>query len=126
MAGINIRIKNSRLFLVLALAAAALPATSWAGTNYIVTNDDNPAGNSASVFSAGRDGALTLVKAIPTGGYGIGGGYFAASRVNILRSKTNNCTYVGDVYGKNMSLPSDIAAIDMSTLTLAGTFTGFQ
>jgi hypothetical protein len=115
---------SAKMFLLLALAFGGLTAT--AETKYIVTNDDNPSGNSASIFSATSSGTLTLVKTIPTGGYGIGGGYFAASRANVLRSKANNCTYVGDVYGKNMSLPSDVAAIDMSTLTLVGAFPGFQ
>ena len=95
-----------------------------AATNYVITNDDNqyPAGNSASIFSIGKDGALNLVTTIPTGSYGRGGGYYAAGRVNVLRSKTQNCAYIGDALGPNNARPGDVASIDMSTLKLVGTY----
>jgi hypothetical protein len=100
-------------------------ATLFAQTKYVITNNDNPSANSASIYSVGSAGALTLVTTIATGGYGLGGGYLGTVRVNVLRSKANNCAYVGDALGKHNSRPGDVAAIDMSTLTLAGTFPGF-
>jgi WD40 repeat protein len=117
--------KTTKLLLALVVLGATLTERSLAGTKYIITNDDNPSGNSATIFSEADDGTLSLAATIPTGGYGLGGGYFASSRVNVLRSKVNNCVYVADAFGGNASLPSDVAAIDMATLTLAGRFPGF-
>ncbi|MFY9672911.1 MAG: hypothetical protein WAK13_00590 [Terriglobales bacterium] len=99
-------------------------ALTWAATPYVITNDDNPAGNSASIYSIGKGGALSLVTTIPTGGYGRGGGYYAAGRVNVLRSKAQNCGYIGDALGPNNSRPGDVASIDMKTLQLVGTYPG--
>jgi 6-phosphogluconolactonase (cycloisomerase 2 family) len=117
--------RTMKRLLALAVFFGALTATSLAGTKYIVTNDDNPNGNSATIYSVADNGALSLAATVYTEGYGNGGGYFLSSRVSLLRSKVNNCAYVGDTYGKNKVLPSDIAAIDMTTLTLAGRFPGF-
>jgi hypothetical protein len=105
--------------LALLFTAAGL---TQASDNYVITNDDNPAGNSASIFSIGDRGALNLVTTITTGGYGRGGGYYAAGRVNILRSKTQNCAYIGDALGPTNSRPGDVASIDMSSLKLVGTY----
>jgi hypothetical protein len=90
----------------------------------VITNDDNPAGNSASVYSIGNGGALKFVTTIPTGGYGRGGGYAAAGRVSVLRSKGQNCAYISDALGPNNGRPGDVASIDMSTLTLVGRYPG--
>jgi hypothetical protein len=117
-----------RFGFILALVALLFITTvlTQAATNYVITNDDNqyPNGNSASIYSIGSGGALSLVTTIPTGGYGRGGGYYAAGRVNVLRSKTQNCAYIGDAVGPNNSRPGDVASIDMSTLKLVGTYPG--
>jgi hypothetical protein len=113
------------------MAMMALCATSAlaASPKYVITNDDNSstAANTASVYSIGASGALTLVKTISTGRTGGGGGYYAAPRTNVLRSKTQNCAYVGDAYSAAGygNGPGDVAAIDMDTLSLVGTFAGF-
>ena len=117
-----------RFGFILALVALLFITTvlTQAATNYVITNDDNqyPNGNSASIYSIGSGGALNLITTIPTGGYGRGGGYYAAGRVNVLRSKTQNCAYIGDAVGPNNSRPGDVASIDMSTLKLVGTYPG--
>jgi hypothetical protein len=117
-----------RFTFILALLALVFMTTvlTQAVTNYVITNDDNqyPNGNSASIYSIGSGGALSLITTIPTGGYGRGGGYYAAGRVNVLRSKTQNCAYIGDAVGPNNSRPGDVASIDMSTLKLVGTYPG--
>jgi hypothetical protein len=122
--------KRPRTWLWVAAVLVTLStATSFAGTRYVITNDQNYPKNTASIYSVGDDGALTLVTTIATGGAGLSGGAFATPRVNVLRSKVNNCAYVGDALGLStggsVGLPGDVAAIDMSTLTLAGTFPGF-
>jgi hypothetical protein len=108
------------------LALIALPCMAavitQAATNYVITNDDNPAGNSASIYSIGAGGDLTLITTIPTGGYGRGGGYYAAGRVSVLRSKTQNCAYISDALGPTNARPGDVASINMSTLTLVGAY----
>ncbi len=118
-----------RLLSMVALVAVvvALCGTSAAAApKYVVTNDDVPTAgaNSATIYSIGAGGKLTMVITITTGGTGAGGGYFATGRVNILRSKTQNCAYVSDASGPSGAPPGDVAAIDMSKLTLAGTFPG--
>jgi hypothetical protein len=115
-----------RLSCVLALTALVFMTTALtqAATSYVITNDDNPAGNSASIYSIGSGGALNFVTTIPTGGYGRGGGYAAAGRVSVLRSKGQNCAYISDALGPNNNRPGDVASIDMSTLKLVGTYPG--
>lgn len=96
--------------------ASASFATEPIVIHYVVTNDDNVAANTATVFMMGSGGKLTLKKVISTGGFGIGAGYFASARVNVLHDKTQSCVYVSDAGS------SDVAAINESSLQLAGTF----
>lgn len=115
-----------RLICVLALVPLLFitAAFTQTATPYVITNDDNIAGNSASIFSIGSKGALSFVTTIPTGSYGRGGGYAAAGRVGVLRSKGQNCAYISDALGPNNNRPGDVASIDMNTLKLVGTYPG--
>ncbi len=117
-----------RFTFILALIALLFMTNVFtqAATRYVITNDDNqyPNGNSASIFSIGSGGALNLVTTITTGGYGRGGGYYGTGRVGLLRSKTQNCAYIGDAVGPNNARPGDVASIDMGTLKLVGTYPG--
>lgn len=99
-------------------------AFTQTATPYVITNDDNTAGNSASIFQIGSRGALSFVTTIPTGSYGRGGGYAASGRVSVLRSKGQNCAYISDALGPNNGRPGDVASIDMNTLKLVGTYPG--
>ena len=87
-------------------------------TRYVVTNDDNYNGNSATFFKIGAGGALTQTAVVPTGGVGLGGGYFASSRVTMLRSQ--GCIYISNAG----DFPGTVSGIVESTQTLAGTFAG--
>jgi hypothetical protein len=122
----RVPVKGFGFFLALVALVFMTTALSAASPNYVITNDDNqyPAVNSASIYSIGSGGALNLVTTITTGGYGRGGGYYAMGRVNVLRSKTQNCAYIGDALGPNNMRPGDVAAIDMNTLKLTGTYPG--
>ena len=115
-----------RLSCVLALVSLLFIGNAFTQTltPYVITNDDNPAGNSASIFSIGSKGTLNFVTTIPTGGFGRGGGYAAAGRVGVLRSKGQNCAYITDALGPNNGRPGDVASIDMGTLKLVGTYPG--
>lgn len=116
-----------KLLSTLAALVTLFAAMTFAQTKYVITNDNNfdSPGNSASIFAVGSGGALSQVTTIPTGGYGSGSGSFGTAMVSVLRSKAHDCAYIGDIFGKYGVPPGDIAAIDISNLTLAGSFPGF-
>lgn len=98
-------------FLLIFVCASAVAQTS----RNLVTNDDNPAGNTATFYSLGANGNPTQVAVVPTGGLGGDGGYFALPRVSVARGN-GECVYVAN------GASSDITSIFESTLTVAGTF----
>ncbi len=75
-----------------------------------------PCSNSATFYSIEGGGKLLRKAAVKTGGTGIGTGYFASARVNLLHNKTQSCVYVSEAGS------SDVAAIDEVTLKRVGTF----
>jgi 6-phosphogluconolactonase (cycloisomerase 2 family) len=94
----------------------AFPAAQAAVAHYVVTNDDNSLANTATFYSIAAGGKLLRKAVIKTGGTGIGTGYFASARVNVLHNKTQSCVYVSNAGS------SDVAAIDEGTLKRIGTF----
>jgi hypothetical protein len=103
--------------LIFALVLVTLCAAStFAVTKYVVDNDDNPTANSATFYTVGVNGKLTLKKTVPTGGTGLGGGYFADARINVSHSKTQPCVYVSNASSNNVS------AINEETLKNNGPF----
>lgn len=120
----------TRLFPALALiavVASLCTPSAFAVSHYLVTNDDvfssSGGANTATVYSIGAGGALTLKKTIPTKGTGLGGGFFASARVNVLHSKTQECAFVADANPSGtVNIAPDVAAINLKTLTLVGTF----
>jgi len=80
----------------LVLMALALSSTSFAqGAYNAITNDDNPNGNTATVFElSGSPASLTVSQTLHTGGYGTGYGYFADNRVVLENNGT--CLFVAD------------------------------
>jgi hypothetical protein len=103
--------------LVLILAASGFAATAGQ-PHYLVTNDDAPFTNSVSFYTVGANGLLTLSDQVLTGGSGIGGGYFAANRVVVLDTATEQCVYASD------ASTGDIAGINVSTLQVGGSAFG--
>lgn len=108
---------------VLSIAALALglSAVSYAGSpSYGLTNDDNPSGNTATVYAATGTGPHQVTVLHATGQVGIGGGYFAAPR-NAITSN-HNCIFVTNAGS------STISAFHVSTgplnITLTGSYTG--
>jgi hypothetical protein len=99
---------------VMAFYSASLFAA--AAPRYVVTNDDNPTANSATFYTIGAGGRLSRKAIVKTRGTGLGTGYFASARINLLHGKSQRCVYVSDA-GSN-----DVAAIDETTLKLVGTF----
>ncbi len=105
----------TKLISMLALVAFCV-ANTFAATKYVVDNDDNPTANTATFYTVGASGKLTLKKTVATGGTGLGGGYFADVRVNVSHSKTEPCVYISNATSNNVS------AINESTLKRTGPF----
>jgi 6-phosphogluconolactonase (cycloisomerase 2 family) len=84
--------------------------------HYVVTNDDVPPSlaTSVSFYTVATDGQLTLKTKILTGRGGIGGGYFAANRVNVLNSGNAECVYASDAQ------TGEIQGISVKTLKIDG------
>jgi hypothetical protein len=106
--------------IILLLAAFAMVASVCFAQNggHILINNDNYDANSADVDSISATGALKFYLNEPTGGVGLGGGYFAAPR-NAIASKLN-CFWVTDAGS------SDIASFSIADggkkITLTGNF----
>ena len=86
---------------------------------YVLTNDDGILHNYVGFYLAGgSQGAPTLTyqNAVNTGGKGIGGGFFAAPRVNLLPDASAQCVYASN------ATTGDISGITIQTQTLAGVF----
>jgi 6-phosphogluconolactonase (cycloisomerase 2 family) len=108
------------------LCSAAGPAsqdvkTAAQASISVVVNQDIafPTPNAISLLMASGT-QLTYLTDVPTGGYGIQGGFFGTSRVNSVPSLSAPCLYVSDA-GSN-----DIASISLSTQQLIGNFLGSQ
>jgi hypothetical protein len=113
------RHKRSTLLAVLA-TVMGLCAVSYA-QYYVVTNDDNSAGNTATVYRATGSPAnpsLTRVRVVNTGGLGLGGGYFANVGVNVVSDSNGICGYISN------SGSSNITGYNARTNTITGPFSG--
>ncbi len=106
----------SATVILAALTWLHAPIAYAATQAYVVTNDDNPAANTATFYSMEAGGKLARTAVVKTGGTGIGTGYFASARVSLLHNKTQSCVYVSDAGSR------DVAAIDETTLKRVGTF----
>jgi 6-phosphogluconolactonase (cycloisomerase 2 family) len=115
---------SSRLLRMTVVLVGVCVASGFAAAagkpHYIVTNDDVPPINPTSVsfYTVGSNGLLTLKAKLPTGGIGIGGGYFAENRLNILDSGNQECVYAAEAES------GDIVGVLVRTLTLGGTANG--
>jgi len=115
---------SSRLLRMTVVLVGLCVASGFAAAagkpHYIVTNDDVPPINPTSVsfYTVGSNGLLTLKAKLPTGGIGIGGGYFAENRLNILDSGNQECVYAAEAES------GDIVGVLVRTLTLGGTANG--
>src|ERR1700722_9174184 len=99
--------RGSLKFVSTLALVAFCAATTFAATKYVVTNDDDPSGNTATFYTVGAGGKLTLKKTVSTGGTGLGGGFFADVRVNVSHSKTQPCVYVSNASSNNVSAISE-------------------
>lgn len=97
----------------MALLPALLCSTGLAATSYVVTNNDNPSGNSSTIYALdSATGNLIHLMDLPTGGTGSNGGYFATVGVGAVATGSIGCLYVNDTGS------SDIAGFSVNLQTL--------
>jgi 6-phosphogluconolactonase (cycloisomerase 2 family) len=86
----------------------------------LITNDDVPPpfGTNVTIYTVDANGILKLKTKVPTGGIGIGGGYFAANRVNVLNSGNAECIYT------SQATSGDIVGVVVRTLTIGDSARG--
>jgi len=103
--------------IILALAVIALFATVCLAQNsgHLLINNDNVSANSADIDTVSATGVLKLLKNVPTGGTGLGGGYFAAPRSAV--GQNLKCFFVSD------AASSDIATFQIPSLAKTSNFT---
>jgi hypothetical protein len=109
-----------RCLISAAVLVALSCAPAFAGQHYVVTNDDVPA-NSVTLYAVSgspSSPALTQKVVIPTGGKGLGGGFFAATGVTFLNDGQEPCIFAAD------SNSSDVAGILAMSQQVSGRFKG--
>jgi 6-phosphogluconolactonase (cycloisomerase 2 family) len=106
-----------------AVAVVALLSSCFAGTAFVVTDNDNAGGNSATIYTLNTTtGKLSvLVPELPTGGIGNGGGYFATVGTGaVVTGTTGGCLFVYD--GGSSDIASFNVNISSLTIVPAGNF----
>ncbi|SRR5579872_1287852 len=97
----------------LIVAMATMVSTCFAGTSYVVTNNDNASGNSSTIYTLNTStGALTHLMDLPTGGTGEGGGYFATVGNGAAVTGTVGCLLLNDTGS------SDVASFKVNLTNL--------
>jgi WD40 repeat protein len=89
--------------------------------HFLAANDDTVAPfppNTVSLYAIAADGSLTNPERVSTGGNGMAGGYFGASRILIAPRGREACIYASN------SQSETISGIDARTHKLAGPFHG--
>jgi len=94
-----------KAIFTMAFATLVLSAVSFAQTassDHAVTNDDNPSGNTATVFALSSTKALSVSQTlVATGQVGIGGGYFANNR--IAQAGSGKCLYISNAGSESIT-----------------------
>jgi hypothetical protein len=108
----------------IALPAALFVMAAWGADvplHFLAANDDAVAlfpPNTVSLYQIGAGGGLTDPARLSTGGNGMAGGYFGASRILIAARGSEVCIYASN------SQSESISGIDARTHKLAGAFHG--
>ncbi len=106
--------------ILIGLCTGSGVAFGAAQPHYVVTNDDVPPEliSTISFYTVATNGQLTMKGKVLVGEGGIGGGYFAANRVNVLDSGNAECVYA------SVAADGDVVGISVKTLTIAAHATG--
>lgn len=90
---------------------------------YLVTNEDQANGNSATIYTMGTGGTLTTTASIPTGGFGWNGnGPVASNKVLVSNDANGDCAYLSDFVSIGGFAYPDVTGISLRSLTVAGNF----
>jgi 6-phosphogluconolactonase (cycloisomerase 2 family) len=114
------------LFLLLISAAAMISTPLKAADKhppasvppYVIANDDLPPKipTGSSFFPIGTGGLPQEPVRVTLGGVGSGGGYFATTRVSVLKSPSSACAYI------SLNGSGEISAVDIQALQDIGNF----
>jgi len=111
----SVTMTNSKSLGKLVMLVSLLCVPSFAVGPFVVTNDDNPGGNSATAYTLNAaTGALTLARVLHTGGRGLGGGFLGS--IGVAVASNAHCLFVAD------TASNDIAAFAGRAYNLAGRF----
>lgn len=103
--------------VLVAIMLCAVCSFAAPAPHYLITNNDNSQGNSATFYSIVADGGVREIALVNTGGTGIDGiGAVATKRVSVLGSSGQNCVFISDA-GTN-----DVAGISIAGLAASGAF----
>ena len=115
---------RSRLSLISLILLAFCLATGFAVAadkpHYLITNDDVPPTfeNSVTFYAIGTNGQLTMQTRTTVSEGGIGGGYFAANRIDVLDKGNAQCVYA------SVAATGQIEGISIATLEVTGSANG--
>ncbi len=106
-------------FLLTVAGAAAFGQQSSGTDNFLFSNNDSPAfTNSVTFYTIGSGGLPVRSAVVSTDGLGVGGGFFAVSRMLVVPAGTTICLFASDAG------TGDIAGIDANAQTVTGNFAG--
>ncbi len=98
-------------FLFIMAGPAALGQQSSGTDSFVFSNNDSPAfTNSVTIYTIGSEGRPVRSADVSTEGLGIGGGFFAASRLLVVPTGETICLFASDAGS------GDIAGIDRPAL----------
>lgn len=109
-------------FWVAVISVLALP-TCMAGTSYVITNNDNPNGNSISIYLLNANtGVLTHHSDLPTGGFGEGGGYFSTASAGAAITGMTGCLFAYDTGSSDIAgFTVNLAALQLKQVVISAT-----
>jgi hypothetical protein len=110
-----------KAFICVVFCALAWSAEPGTAKSVLLTNNDPaitmPAvQNAVSFFTIAANGDLSRAGTVSTGGYGVGGGYFGASRIIVVPGTSEYC-----IFAANTASP-DIVGIHGNTRVVTGPF----
>jgi 6-phosphogluconolactonase (cycloisomerase 2 family) len=109
-------VKPLSIMAAVTLSWISVFAANKAVPRYVITNDDvsQQILNSATFYTVGEDGTLSLTATVSTRGDGIAGGFFGAKRIVAFPNGKSECVYASNAQTGN------IVGILVKTLTIAG------
>jgi hypothetical protein len=111
---------SGSVFFYLLVLLLGVNGIGFAGTQYVVTNDDLafPFLTGVGFFAVGPNGVPVFQQQVQTGQYGGGGGYFGMNRIAVLNTRDQQCVFASE------ARLGDIVGIAISTLTIGGSASG--